>query len=179
MLDTSTDFVSTLSHPAWGSTSPSSDGGSGQGPNCSIPCDEAGVAIRFNGCCFLVSSECDITIVGDGTITGPTGTGGPPECGPMQVIVTTSESGQGEYLPIDVSDGDIIRIEVRSSEPCCNCHLAEITCPGTLRLSGAIWSLSNGKLRLNKRKYLAQRNHIIRYRVSQKLKKMRKNRNTN
>jgi hypothetical protein len=142
--------------------------------SCSIPCDDVTVNLSFDGCCFLTSSECDITVVGDGEITGPASVTGPGDCGTMQVIVN------GQYLPITVSDGDSVTVDVTSAEPCCNCHLGEITCAGpSLRSSGPIWHLSNGKLRLNKRKYLAQRNHIIRYRVYQKLKKMRKNRNTN
>ena len=168
MLDTSTDFVSRLD------VSSSTGGGSSQGPGCSIPCDDVTVNLSFDGCCFLTSSECDITVVGDGEITGPTSVTGPGDCGPMQVIVN------GQYLPINVSDGDSVTVTVTSAESCCACHLGEITCAGSsLRSSGPIWSLSNGKLRLNKRKYLAQRNHIIRYRVYQKLKKIRKNRNTN
>ena len=133
---------------------------------CSIPCATEIIDVSFDGCCLYVNG-CEVTTVGSGTLTwNPNPTGGCAET----ATVNGDSSGS-----LDVEDGTSVSVAVESTE-CCTCTLLVQSGCGTAFDKRGIYTLRNGKLYLNKRKYMQQRNNLIRHRAEKKLRKMAKER---
>lgn len=131
---------------------------------CSVPCTVANVTVSFSGCCLYVDG-CNVTTVGSGTLTWNT-----PSISDCEITVTVNGDSSGSLF---VEDGTSVSVSLSGDgSPCCTCQLKSQSGCGVAFDNSGLWTVRNGKLMLNKRKYMNQRNRLIRHRTEKKLRKL-------
>jgi hypothetical protein len=138
---------------------------------CCDPCTCAttSVTVTFSGCCMYIDG-CNITTVGSGNLTWSTAF----QAGDCSGTVSVNGDSSGS---LSVGDGESVSasISVGTGE-CCNCELVSQTGCGIAFDNSNLYSLVNGKLMLNKKEYMQQRNKLVKHRAEMKLRKLSKER---
>jgi|GEM_PF-6423868 hypothetical protein len=138
---------------------------------CCDPCTCAttSVTVTFSGCCLYIDG-CSITTVGSGDLTWNSAF----TAGSCSGTVSVNGDSSGS---LSVADGESVSVSISGvSGDCCNCELVSQTGCGIAFDNSNLYSLVNGKLALNKKEYMKQRNALIKHRAETKLRKLSKER---